>query len=130
MLSIEEVRYPGQHQHSFITCSGLTGITWVDFHGLESLMWCKRGTSPLPDASQFTLTSKMLAIWGDWGRVPVFEPDVAVIEVKEHWHGARGSVLHWLVIRRAWVHHWIGLCVHTLRRSVRAVASTANISLW
>lgn len=55
--------------------------------------------SPFPHASQLTLPGESVAVLDDWGRVPVSEPDVAVVEVSKHWQGGRGSVLNRLVIR-------------------------------
>lgn len=56
-------------------------------------------SSPFPHASQLTLSSEPVAVLDDWGRVPVSEPDVTVVEIDEHWQGVWGSVLNRLVIR-------------------------------
>lgn len=41
---------------------------------------------PFPDASQFTLTGEFVAVLDDWNGMPVFEPNVATVEVDKHWH--------------------------------------------
>lgn len=51
-------------------------------------MRMKGSACPLPDAAQFTLSGKLVSVLGDWGWVPVFEPDVTVVvEINIHWRG-------------------------------------------
>lgn len=57
---------------------------------------------PFPDASQSTLSGKSIAVRGNWARVPVFEPDVAAVEVNKHWHRVDRGDMNWLVVRATW----------------------------
>lgn len=62
-------------------------------------MSSKWRTSPFPDSSHITLASEFVAVLDDWGRVPVLEPDVGIVEINEHWHVGGGTVLYRLVVR-------------------------------
>lgn len=48
-------------------------------------MRCKRCASPFPDASHLTLAGKFVAILNDGRRMPVFEPNVAAVEIDKYW---------------------------------------------
>ena len=56
---------------------------------------------PLPDAPQLSMPGESVAVLDDRGRVPVFEPDVAIVEVNKHRQGLSRRGLYRLVIRGA-----------------------------
>lgn len=79
----------------------LTCISGVDLHGLEPVVGCKFRARPLPDASQLSMTGESVAILDDWGGVPVFEADVAVVELNKHRQRLARRMLYRLVVGSA-----------------------------
>lgn len=64
-------------------------------------MGCKFRARPLPDASQLSMTGESVAVLDDRGRVPVFEADVAIVELNKHRQRFLRRVLYRLVVRGA-----------------------------
>lgn len=79
----------------------LTCVSRVDFHSFEAVMRREGRAGPFPDASQSTLAGESVAVLSDWGGVPVFKPNVTIVEVDKHWRGVCGRGFYWLVVRGA-----------------------------
>lgn len=129
MFSIEEIRYHKLAAYPFRKAVQLTCVSGVYFHGVEAIVRRQWRAGPLPDTPQLTMTGKSIAVLDDWGRMPVFEPDVAVGKVKEHWQGALRWWLYRLVIRGPRTAR-IGLGISVpVRVSVTALSSVLE-QIW
>lgn len=138
MLAVEEIRYfklarPPLWGTSAGGCA-LTSVSRVDLHSLESIMRHKRRASPFPDASHFTLAGEFVAVLDDGSWVPVFETNVAFVEIDKHRQGSLSKGLYWLVIGGAGligVMLGVAVSVHDSIRSIAAVAVrlVANVIL-
>lgn len=126
MLAVKEIRYLKLARPLLWgTASGgcaLTSISRVNLHSLESVMRQKRRASPFPDASHFTLAGEFVAVLDDGSWVPVFETNVAFVEIDKHRQGSLGKGLYWLVIGGAGlIRVMLGL-TFSVHDSIRSIA--------
>lgn len=59
------------------------GVSWIQFHRLESFPPLQQRTRPLPYSSYISPSTELVAILGHWGGVKVLEANVATFEVSE-----------------------------------------------
>ena len=70
-------------------------------HSLKPVMGGQFRARPLPDAPQLSMPGESVAVLDDWGRVPVFEADVAVVELNKHRQRLARRMLYRLVVGSA-----------------------------
>ena len=62
----------------------LTGIAGIYFHGFKAFLRQQWRTSPLPNTTDFTLSSQSVTVWSNGSRVPVLEAHITASEITKY----------------------------------------------
>lgn len=83
VFSVKEIGYVILAVITWDLCIGLTSVSRVEFHRLESFMFCKWRAGPFPESAHVSLAREFVAVGSNGNRMPTFEANVCTPEVGE-----------------------------------------------